>query len=220
MSVDFYEIRHCHNLECRLRYPQINTDTFGNRCPACLGETKIVMRRELPHHPQSEAYYQSFYSKGMNGSLIPMLDNIRSAWNVGSIFRTAGGLGIPKLYLCGITPTPKNISVQKTAMGAENYVEWEYSRNALETIKKLKEKGFKLIALEQDPHAIPLHQFPILGSQPIILVLGNEVTGVDVELLSLCDYLINIPMFRKNQSFNVEVAFAISAYTLINSIKS
>lgn len=216
MSVAFYEIRHCQNLGCGLRYPQTNTDMFGDRCPACLGKTRIVIRREFPPHPQSEINSQSLSPKNMNRCLIPLLDNIRSAWNVGSIFRTAGGLGIPKLYLCGITPTPENASFRKTALGAEKFVEWEYSPNALITTQKLLEEGFKLIALEQDPHSIPLNQFQILDSQPKILILGNEVAGVDTDILNLCDDLVNIPMLWQSRSFNVEVAFAIAAYTLMN----
>jgi len=174
------------------------------------------MRREFLPHPHSDFNSQTTSSKKKKGCLIPLLDNIRSTWNVGSIFRTASGLGIPKLCLCGITPTPENVSVKKTALGAEKYVEWEYSPNAVITTQKLFEEGFKLIALEQDPRSIPLNQFQILDSQPRILILGNEVAGVDTELLNLCDELIYIPMLGQSQSFNVEVAFAIAAYTLIN----
>lgn len=216
MSVSFYEIRQCQNPGCGLRYPQTNTDMFGDRCPTCLGETWVLMKRELPPHPQSDVYTQFSSTKEIKGCLIPLLDNVRSAWNVGSIFRTADGIGIPKLYLCGITPTPENLSVQKTSLGAEKYVEWEYSPNALITTKKLLMDGFKLIALEQDQRSIPINQFRILDSHPMILILGNEVSGVDTELLNLCDYHINIPMLGQNRSFNVEVAFAIAAYTLMN----
>jgi 23S rRNA (guanosine2251-2'-O)-methyltransferase len=151
-----------------------------------------------------------------------LLDNIRSAWNVGSIFRTADGLGVSKLYLCGITPTPDNEAVRKTSLGAEETVAWEYSRNALETAKKLKGEGYRVIALEQDKRAIPITAILPERSKAQskgmltkdVLILGNEVTGVDPGLLDLCDLILHIPMRGHKRSFNVEVAFAIAAYTL------
>ena len=133
---------------------------------------------------------------------------------MGSIFRTADGLGLSKLYLCGITPTPDNEAVRKTSLGAEESVAWEYSRNALELAKRLKVEGVKLIALEQDPRAAPITQLVISDSRFSILVLGNEVTGVDPDLLDMCDQIVQIPMRGQKRSFNVEVAFAIAAYSL------
>ncbi|MBN1453430.1 MAG: RNA methyltransferase [Anaerolineales bacterium] len=157
-----------------------------------------------------------------------LLDNIRSAWNVGSIFRTADGLGVSKLYLCGITPTPDNEAVRKTSLGAEETVAWEYSRNALETAKKLKDEDYRLIALEQDPRAMPItallpelstvqskgeNEQRVMKSKDV-LILGNEVTGVDPGLLDLCDQVVHIPMRGHKRSFNVEVAFAIAVFQL------
>jgi 23S rRNA (guanosine2251-2'-O)-methyltransferase len=146
--------------------------------------------------------------------LSALLDNIRSAWNVGAIFRTADGLGIDKLYLCGITSTPNSEAVRKTSLGAEEIVAWEYSRNALETVNKLKSEGHKLIALEQDDRAIPLTDYQIPKLDPPILIVGNEVTGVDPELLNICDHIIHIPMLGRKRSLNVEVAFGIAAFQL------
>jgi 23S rRNA (guanosine2251-2'-O)-methyltransferase len=151
-----------------------------------------------------------------------LLDNIRSAWNVGSIFRTADGLGVSKLYLCGITPTPDNEAVRKTSLGAEETVAWEYSRNAMETAKKLKGEGYRVIALEQDERSIPIDTLVPERSAAQskgmltkdVLILGNEVTGVDPGLLDLCDLIVHIPMHGQKRSFNVEVAFAIAAFQL------
>jgi tRNA G18 (ribose-2'-O)-methylase SpoU len=131
-------------------------------------------------------------------------------------------LGINQLYLCGITPTPENEAVRKTSLGAEGSIAWEYFRNALELAKRLKVEGFRLIALEQDPRAIPITDLPpersAMQSKDMpgkeVLVLGNEVTGVDPELLDLCDQIVHIPMRGQKRSFNVEVAFAIAAYSL------
>ena len=207
MSIASYEIRVCQNSACRLRYPLTNMDTFGQRCPACLGETQVALTRDIAlHHASITGIRES--------NLLVLLDNIRSAWNVGSIFRTADGLGLGKLYLCGITPTPTNKSVRKTSLGAEEHVEWEHSLNAVETAKQLKDNGCRLVALEQDPYAIPITQFPTPNSQPAALILGNEVTGVDPDLLDLCDHIVQIPMRGQKQSFNVEVAFAIAAFAL------
>jgi len=145
-------------------------------------------------------------------SVSALLDNLRSAWNVGSIFRSADGLGIKTLYLCGITPTPTNRSVLKTALGAEKSVAWEYSNNALETAKILKAEGYRMVALEQDERAISLEERKRGDTLATILVVGNEVTGVDPALLDLCDQILHIPMRGSKRSFNVEVAFAIAAY--------
>ena len=116
--------------------------------------------------------------------------------------------------MCGIKPTPENKSVRKTALGAEEYLEWEHSLNALATAKKLKSEGNWLIALEQDTRATPINRFTTPDSQPAILILGNEVIGVDPEILDLCDQIVHIPMRGHKNSFNVEVAFAIAAFRL------
>ena len=208
MRVNSYEIRQCQN--CGLRYPLVENHPFGDRCPNCLGTTKPV----LTHHLASKPASLALQSKTQ---LEALLDNVRSAWNVGSIFRTADGLGINKLYLCGITPTPENEAVLKTSLGAEEAVAWEYSLNALETAKNLRANGYQLIALEQDERAIKLQNvFDSFRSQggTSVLLVGNEVTGVDPELLDLCAQIIHIPMKGTKSSFNVEVAFGITAYQL------
>ncbi len=216
MTASYYEIRQCQN--CGLRYPLVEGHPYGERCPVCLGDTRLVLSRGLP----TETKKDSLLQRGNGQHLEALLDNIRSAWNVGSIFRTADGLGVSKLYLCGFTPTPENESLRKTSLGAEETVAWEYSHNALKTAKKLKGEGYRLIALEQDPHAIPITTFLLEQSaaqskgMPTkdVLILGNEVTGVDPDLLDLCDQIVHIPMRGRKRSFNVEVAFAIAAYSL------
>lgn len=202
MTPSFFEIRLCQN--CGLRYPLTENHSFGERCPNCLGVTETVLTRQTGPEPAP-------VSTDSIIQLEVLLDNIRSAWNVGSIFRTADGLGIRKLYLCGITPTPVNESVRKTSLGAEENLQWEYARNGLDMSKKLITEGRNLIAIEQDERATPLpaFHFDVQGS---VLILGNEVTGVDPEILDLCNQIFYIPMLGKKRSFNVEVAFAIAAY--------
>jgi 23S rRNA (guanosine2251-2'-O)-methyltransferase len=210
MDINSYEIRLCQN--CGLRYPLIENHPFGERCPSCLGTTKPVSTHHITPKPASLAIESKI-------QLEVLLDNIRSAWNVGSILRTADGLGITKLYLCGITPTPENEAVLKTSLGAEETVAWEYSRNAIVTAKYLRAKGYRLIALEQDERAVKLQDtLASLNSQgeESVLIVGNEVTGVDPELLDLCAQIIQIPMKGTKGSFNVEVAFGMAAYQLLN----
>lgn len=213
-----YEIRLCQS--CGLRYPLVENHPFGERCPNCLGDTKAILTRPLTPEPASLPNESDL-------RLEALLDNVRSAWNVGSIFRTADGLGVSKLHLCGITPTPESETVTKTSLHAEKIVIWEYSRNALETAKKLKREGFKLIALEKDERAIPIGDLLPSPAPPAgrsaqggaaVLILGNEVTGVDLTLLDLCHQIVYIPMKGRKRSLNVEVAFGIAAFHLAQKV--
>ena len=207
MTASFYQIRQCENPACGLRYPLIGNHPFGERCPVCLGATKVILTRPL----DPEARPPSPLPLGEGGGVrAALLDNIRSAWNVGAIFRTADGLGLEKLYLCGITPTPDNESVRKTALGAENSVKWEAARNALELAQRLKSAGHTLWALEQDERAVSLKETE-KTAENVVLIVGNEVTGVDPALLDLCDRIVYIPMRGQKRSLNVEVAFGIAA---------
>ncbi len=147
-----------------------------------------------------------------------VLDNIRSVYNVGSIFRTADALGVGKLYLCGTTPAPtdrfgrKRKDLAKVALGAEDYVEWEYCKDTAEALKKLKKNGFRIIAVEQDKKSVDIENIKM--EKNTALVLGNEVGGISEEILGLCDIIAEIPMLGKKESLNVSVSFGISAYII------
>ena len=149
-----------------------------------------------------------------------LLDNIRSAWNVGSILRSADGFGFTQAFLCGITPTPDNEAVTKTSLGAENSVPWSYHKDAVKLVRGLKTEGWKVFALEEGVRSVPLESDSLLsimqeqapGVQ--VIVVGNEVTGVDPELLDLCEQVFYIPMRGEKRSFNVAIAFGIAAYAL------
>ncbi len=146
-----------------------------------------------------------------------LLDNIRSAWNVGSIFRTADGFGFVHAYLCGITPTPEVEAVVKTSLGAENSVPWSYHKDAEKLVRGLKKEGFAIFALEDDERASSIKEEDWgmkYKEKDIVLILGSEVTGVDPELLDLCNEIIYIPMRGEKKSFNVAMAFSIAAYAL------
>jgi len=148
--------------------------------------------------------------------IIVVLDNIRSRENVGSIFRTADGAGVGKIYLCGITPTPPHGKISKTALGAEGYVSWEYRAKTWQVLRELKVKSlkFKVIGLEQTKDSQNIFKFK--PKFPLVLILGNEVKGLSPQILKYCDKKISIPMYGKKESLNVSVAAGIAVYTILD----
>ncbi len=143
-----------------------------------------------------------------------LMDNIRSAWNVGSILRSADGFGFGRAYLCGITPTPESDAVQKTSLGAEEYVAWSYHSNAAQLVEGLKKEGWMILALEENERSVELPKFKTMNADRVVLIVGNEVTGVDPGLLDLAEHIFHIPMHGQKRSFNVANAFSIAAYAL------
>ena len=147
---------------------------------------------------------------------ILVLHNIRSAENVGSMFRTADAFGIHKIYLTGYTPAPVDrfkrpvSKIAKTALGAEKAVSWEKGE-VVNVVSKLKQDGVRIIALEQDNRSAPLLSYMI--TLPLALVVGNEVDGIDPETLALCDDVVEIPMHGSKESLNVAVAAGIALHT-------
>jgi tRNA G18 (ribose-2'-O)-methylase SpoU len=208
MTNKTYEIRICSS--CGLRYPLMKGHSFGTRCPICMGETRFLLSRELITEP-SHAIPSSISSS--KGTISVLLDNIRSAWNVGSIFRSADGFGFVHAYLCGITPTPENDAVRKTSLGAEDSVPWSYHKDAVELVKGLRQEGWRILALEDEPKALRLGDFSE-SKQHSVLIVGNEVSGVDLGGLRLFKEILYIPMQGDKKSFNVATAFGIAAYTL------
>lgn len=142
--------------------------------------------------------------------------NIRSLFNVGSIFRTADAFGVEKIFLTGYTGTPAlakhRLKIAKVALGAQDYVPWEYHRFAISLIKQLKAANLNIIALENNVKAVKLPKFK--PRFPLALVLGEERGGVNKKILALCDEVVEIPMRGKKESLNVSVAFGIAAYAL------
>ena len=174
-----------------------------------MGETRVILSRQLVI--ESKPTLPASSSHKFGNSIL--LDNVRSAWNVGSIFRTTDGLGYSHAYLCGITPSPDNDAVKKTSLGAENSIAWTPHLDAVKLAKKLKSDGIKLIALEEHENSTPLAEVSTPNEQ-FVLIVGNEITGVDPHLLELCDQIYHIPMYGEKKSFNVAVAFGIAAYAL------
>lgn len=143
-----------------------------------------------------------------------LLDNIRSAWNVGSILRSADGFGFDHVYLCGITPTPEQDAVTKTSLGAENTIPWSIHKDALKLATGLKKEGWKVIVLEEGEGSKEIKKRSKGNVEKSVLILGSEVTGVDPDLLALCDEVISIPMRGQKRSLNVAIAFSVAAYAL------
>jgi len=176
-----------------------------------MGETQLILSRSLVTEPTLDTSLSSSNKPALERAVI--LDNIRSAWNAGSIFRSADGFGFTHAYLCGITPTPDNDTVTKTSLGAEDSVPWSYHKDAVQLVKGLKKEGWRIFGLEEDPRANEIRRtgFKAFASA---LIVGNELSGVDPELLDLCNDILYIPMRGEKKSFNVAVAFGIAAFAL------
>jgi len=213
VPISSFEIRIC--LSCGLRYPLTEGHSFGPRCPHCLGETKVVMKKSFGNEPNMDENKKITQQH----TFAVLVDNIRSGWNVGSILRSADGFGFTHAYLCGITPTPEQEAVQKTALGAEDFVTWSHHKNAVKLVNGLKKEGWKIFALEEHERAVSIRTAKTMEAystsmENIVLIVGSEVTGVDLELLDLADEIFYIPMHGQKRSFNVANAFSIAAYAL------
>ena len=148
-----------------------------------------------------------------------LLHNIRSTHNVGSIFRTADALGVSKIYISGYTPAPNDrfnrprTDISKVSLGAEKTVSWEIIKNSKTLIKKLKKGGVQVVGLEQAKNSIDYKKVKIENS--ILFIVGNEVFGIDKDVLSLCDVVAEIPMAGNKESLNVSVAFGVALYRIL-----
>ncbi|MCX7678319.1 MAG: RNA methyltransferase [Spirochaetes bacterium] len=142
-----------------------------------------------------------------------VLENIRSLYNVGSIFRTSDGAGIEKLYICGYTACPPRKEIEKTALGSTESVPWEWRSTAREAIEELKLKNYSIVVLEHTDSSIAL--FNATFKYPLCLVIGNEVEGVSQQTIDLCDMAIEIPMHGIKHSLNVSVAYGIAVYGIL-----
>lgn len=137
---------------------------------------------------------------------ILLLDNIRSILNVGALFRTCDGAGFEKIILTGFTPTPPRKEISKTAIGAENFVAWEYYKDPIGYIQGLREQRYQIFVLEQTPESIDFHCISSMEHENICLILGNEIEGVKKELIDIAHHCIEIPMLGQKQSLNVATA--------------
>ena len=151
--------------------------------------------------------------------IIIVLDDIRSLHNIGSVFRTADAFLIEKIVLCGITATPPNKEIHKTALGATDTVAWEHAKNVLEVIENLKAENVTVLAIEQVESAVFLQDFKVEKDKKYALVFGNEVYGVSQEAVAICDGCIEIPQLGTKHSLNISVSAGIVVWDLFQKMK-
>lgn len=142
-----------------------------------------------------------------------VLDNVRSALNVGSIFRTSDAFLIENITLCGITATPPNKEIRKAALGASDSVNWEFQENTIDAVTNLKNNGYHIMGIEQADKSSKLNDFT-LPSKPIAIIMGNEVKGVSQEVINICDEVMEIPQFGTKHSLNIAVTTGIVIWEL------
>lgn len=187
-------------LRCNLVFPALEPQSA---CPGCQGEVELQATRSLAPEIQ-----------GSRQEVLPprrvVLDNLRSAWNVGAVFRTAEAAGFQHIHLCGITPTPPHPGIAKTALGAEQALLWSYHPNVLELVHHLRNQGWQLWALETSGQ--PWTPGEPAPDHPLVLVIGNERTGVHPWVLQACHRVVSIPMRGRKRSLNVAVAFGVVAF--------
>ena len=151
--------------------------------------------------------------------IVVVMENIRSMKNVGSVFRTSDGFLIDGICLCGFTPQPPHRDIHKTALGSTETVDWVYYENTVNAVHDLKAKGFKVFAIEQTEGSISLEKFkqihPEAIAHPMAFIFGNEVDGVDQNVIALCDGVIEIPQWGMKHSLNISVAAAIVLWEFV-----
>ncbi len=151
--------------------------------------------------------------------LVLVLDNVRSMHNVGSVFRTADGFLLQGIVLCGYTPVPPHRDIQKTALGATETVEWQYFATTVEAVTALRDAGYTVLAIEQAVNSVMLDVFEPSAAKPLALVFGNEVTGVDAEVMKLVDGCIEIPQSGMKHSLNISVSTGIVVWDIFAKLK-
>jgi 23S rRNA (guanosine2251-2'-O)-methyltransferase len=216
----------CPNPKCKLAFevPDAREGKNGP-CPQCgqvitFRSVAVLNEIERQHQRmQQRASHSPHRGDGPGERGVPfsaLLEDVRSLWNVGSIFRTADGAGVGKLYLCGITGCPPRKEIAKTSLGAEEVIPWEYGENALDVLPGLRASGVQIVALEKTETSEPLRTAVERGAlkPPLCLVVGNEVAGVSAEALSQADRVCHLPMRGVKGSLNVAVAFGVAAYLI------
>ena len=216
----------CTRPECGFRFPEVaeaEALPSTRTCPRCGAPLRPVAQTCLEGEPPAPRHVPppAPLPTPTPGARLAVLDNLRSAWNVGSIFRSADGAGWHHVALAGFTPTPEHPGVAKTALGAERRVPWSAHPNAVRLAAALREAGWALWALETGPRSAPL---PAVADEaqrlPLALVVGNEQAGIDPGVLALCDRTVALPMRGHKRSLNVAVAFAVAAYLLLPASKA
>lgn len=177
------------------------------------------MNRKLKNEELNRVSVEEF--KGLNKiPLVIVLDNIRSFHNVGSVFRTSDAFLVEEIALCGITAQPPHREIHKTALGATESVNWNYYENTLDAVQKLKERGYKVYSIEQAEDSIMLDEFDVDSGSKVAVVFGNEVFGVDQEVINVSDGVIEIPQEGTKHSLNISVSAGIIIWDLFQKLKA
>lgn len=150
--------------------------------------------------------------------LIIILDNIRSLNNIGSVFRTSDAFLIEKIYLCGITAVPPHNDIRKTALGSTETVDWEYVKDTMTVVDRLKSEGIKVVSIEQAENATMLDNFKPQQNKTYALVFGNEVKGVSQDVVSASDYVLEIPQFGTKHSLNISVSCGVVVWDVFSKL--
>ncbi len=159
------------------------------------------------------------FKQSPKNPIVIVLDNIRSLNNVGSFFRTADSFLLEGIFLCGITGKPPHREIEKTALGATLSVEWQYFEKTTHTIEYLKNKNYKVLAIEQNEHSILLQNVEVSINEKLAVIFGNEVTGISEEVLNLCDGIVEVPQMGTKHSLNVAVCGGIVCWELLRKLQ-
>ena len=151
--------------------------------------------------------------------LVVVLDEVRSLYNVGSVFRSSDAFAVSAVYLCGITAVPPNAEIHKTALGAEDSVDWKYFKRTQDAVNELKADGYEVLAIEQVAHSTMLQHMTLDPQKKYAIILGNEVKGVQQEVVDMCDGCIEIPQFGTKHSLNVSVTAGILIWEFARLLK-
>lgn len=151
--------------------------------------------------------------------VVIVLDNVRSGHNTGSVFRSCDAFGVTAVYLCGITPFPPNREVMKTALGSDESIDWIHFPDTGTALKELKEQGFQIIFAEHTTESVSLQHFITSKDKKYAVVFGNEVEGINADLLPLADHIIEIPQFGTKHSLNISVAAGIVLWDIWNKVR-
>jgi 23S rRNA (guanosine2251-2'-O)-methyltransferase len=194
---------------CRFRFPLSIEPENRLLCPKCGGPTKIACYEQLINNPQPA----SMTPPGLDIEVL--FDNIRSAYNVGSMLRTSEAVGIRYIHFCGVTPTPDQKNVAKTALGTQFSTPWAQYWNSPQAVSNIKSRGLFICGLELTENSRSITDAIIdLNKTPILLIVGNEITGIDPEVLKQCDQIVQIPMIGQKQSLNVAIAYSVAVYLI------
>ena len=159
------------------------------------------------------------FKKTQKTPIAIVLDNVRSLNNIGSVFRTGDGLAIEQIYLCGITATPPNKDIHKTALGATESVFWKYEKETITAIENLKKEGYIILSIEQAEGSIMLQDFKVDKEQKYALIFGHEVKGVAQNIVDVSDFCIEIPQYGTKHSFNISVSAGIVLWEFFRQMK-